>query len=129
MPPVQAGSPLPIVGQQALKFGVYGPHIDSGTTQNFYNAGPPTLVVVTGIDFTATLANPVQCFFAAKYLFNSGTTGPTFYYDSQSTGQGNGVWFSWRGAIVCQLHDGIQIVMLSGSNITWAGYISAVIVG
>jgi hypothetical protein len=52
------------------------------------------VIVLTGIDTTATQANPVQCF--TNYSLGGSTI---FYWESQSTGEGNGVTFSWRGAL------------------------------
>lgn len=50
-------------------------------------------ILVLGVDITATQAEPVGPLFASAGITD---TGP-FYWDSQSTGEGLGVTFSWRG--------------------------------
>jgi hypothetical protein len=53
---------------------------------------PP--IVLTAIDATCTIEEPVHCF--CRAFTNDDTT---FFWDSQSTGEGLGVTFAWRGAL------------------------------
>jgi hypothetical protein len=126
MPPVQAGASLPGLDQLAYQIGRFGPTTTSSVNFAARNSAAAETWIVTGIDFTATQAEPVQCFLAAELWINGGTSGPTFYYDSQSTGEGNGVWFSWRGAIPLAPTDAIGIIATSASNIVWGGVIFGV---
>lgn len=127
MPPVQASAPavgLPFVQS---RFGAYGPTTTSSVSFVVRNGVAGQAWIITQIDFTATLAEPVQCFFAAALWPNSLVSGPTFYYDSQSTGEGNGVWFSWRGCLRLDNADAVAIVASSASSIVWGGVVSGYI--
>lgn len=126
MPPVQAPSPFPLADGVPVRFGVYGPTTTSAVNTSVRNPTIGQTWVLTGLDFTASEAQPVQCFFAAQLWLNGNTFGPTFYYDSQSAGEGLGVWFSWRGAITLNTNDAVGIVATSAANIVWGGVLFGV---
>lgn len=80
------------------------------------NAGGGGLItVIEGIDWTASRANPVQCF--TQLVFN--TNSAYFFWDSQSTGEGNGVRWSWRGSLALALGDAVTILGQASASITW----------
>lgn len=60
--------------------------------------------LLLGVDMTCTQAQPVQCFANCQL----GVGGPIFYWDSQSTGEGNGVTFGWRGQLI--VHPTIELI-------------------
>lgn len=70
--------------------------------------------LLLGVDMTCTQANPVQCF--ANCQFGSG--GPIFYWDSQSTGEGNGVTFGWRGQLLIPVSTQLICALTAASSIT-----------
>jgi hypothetical protein len=127
MPPVQASAPLPIVESFPVQFDIFGPSNVSSVSHVLRNTSAASSWIITQLDYTATQAMPVQCFFAAEVWRNGGTSGPTFYYDSQSTGEGNGVWFSWRGALPLAPNDALAVVASSVSAIVWGGVVSGVV--
>lgn len=66
---------------------------------SFGNAFSGTALLL-GVDAAATDAEPIQCFLAL------GITGcQWFYTDSQSTGEGLGVRWTWRGQIPIYEND------------------------
>ena len=79
------------------------------------NLLPNSTLVVQGIDATAIHAEPVQCwvdFFALDV--NS------MMHDSQSTGEGLGVTFSWRGALPLGYNAEVKCVCHASAPILWA---------
>lgn len=72
--------------------------------------------LLTGVDWTATQAQPVHCF---THL----ALGPEitiFYWDSQSTGEGLGVRWSWRGDLPLFPGDELIIHGDSSAAIVWS---------
>lgn len=94
----------------------------AGTVSNSWSefvspAALGQIVVVQGIDWTATQAEPVQCFTHLEYL-----GGHIFFWDSQSTGEGLGVRWSWRGSLLLRQGSGINVVgTTGGASIAWGG--------
>lgn len=128
MPPVQAGSPLGTPEQFHVNFGYGGPTTTSTFVITARNTNLNAQWLITNIDATATQFEPVQAFFQAALWPNSLTTGPIFYYDSQSTGEGLGIWFSWRGTLPLAPNDAVSIKGTSVSNLAWGGVISGIVV-
>ena len=64
----------------------------SSHTMTFTNGTRGLLAVVTHCDATFTGVSPIQTFFNLV-----DEIGCIPYWDSQSTGEGNGVTYSWRG--------------------------------
>jgi hypothetical protein len=90
----------------------------SGTneTANFVAPfGTPTILL--GVDWTASGANPVQCFTALQLA----PPGGNFYWDSQSTGEGNGVRWSWRGALLIPHGKTLSCVTIAVATINFGG--------
>jgi hypothetical protein len=79
---------------------------------NFTQGSTDTVAVLLGADMTATQAEPVQVF---AHLV--GNAGEIFYWDSQSTGEGNGVTFSWRGYYPLEHNDTIDAYVTAASGI------------
>lgn len=127
MPPVQASAPFPSGDSFVQLFGSYGPTTTTSVDLQIKNNAGFAQWVITGIDFVAWNAQPVQCFFRAEHWNYSATFGAAFYYDSQSTGEGNGIWFSWRGALPLAPTDTLNCVGTSASNITWGGKVFGII--
>lgn len=71
--------------------------------------------LVMGMDVVASGAEPVQCFCALQL-----PRGVTVFYDSQSTGEGLGVRFTWRGQIPIGGTDEGSVVVRSSGTIPWA---------
>lgn len=105
-----------------------GPTTSTSFTFSAVNSDAATLWLVTQIDVTATQANPVTCFCGFQFRSLGGSTGPYFYWDSQSAGQGNGVRWFWRGAMPLGPTDGVAVVCSSSANIVWGGVISGLVV-
>lgn len=82
------------------------------------NPWPNAQVVVTCIDITATGAEPVQCFASVQ-----GVIGEAFYYDSQSTGEGLGVRFTWRGQYALDIGERVQLLCTSSAPIDWGAHV------
>lgn len=91
-------------------------------TLGYTNPYTGVTVIVTHIDITATGAEPVQCFAHAE-----DDIGVRFYWDSQSTGEGNGVSFNWRGLYVLSHLESVYAIITAASSIilgaTINGYI------
>jgi hypothetical protein len=83
--------------------------------------------LITQIDAVAFNANPVQCFFHVQLIPVGASDGPAFYYDSQSTGEGNGVWFSWRGALPVLFEEQVFFEATSSATIDWGCIASGLI--
>jgi len=126
VPPVQSGAALPLEGAIAARL-LVGHTISTGFRVS-YNAPAGGSAVVTGLDVTATQAEPVQCFVRAACDPIGASADAIFYWDSQSTGEGNGVWFSWRGALPLFAEDALVIEGDSGSSITWGWVAFGVVV-
>lgn len=107
-------SPIQERGHPALlgRWNVVG----TAHTQTYTNSGGVPAILL-GADWTATQANPVQCF--TQMFYNTG--GAIFFWDSQSTGEGNGVRWSWRGALIIPAGQGVSIVTTAVSAITLGG--------
>lgn len=69
--------------------------------------------VLLGVDITATQDQPVQCWVGLAI------NGNIFYWDSQSTGEGLGVTFAWRGQILIQPGEHLKADCTSASTIQW----------
>jgi hypothetical protein len=98
--------------------------IEQGPSTSFVaqvvNSGPGQFqMVIEGIDWTATQANPVHCFTQLIFDQNNGL----FFWDSQSTGEGNGVRWSWRGSLVLEGGQGVSVKGQSDANITWGAVV------
>lgn len=76
-----------------------------------------------GVDWTATQSFPVHCFTHLQLQPN----GTIFYWDSQSTGEGNGVRWSWRGDLPLGVGDGFQVVGTADGSIQWGAVAWALI--
>lgn len=80
--------------------------------------------LLQGVDVTATGANPIQCF---AHL--TSPAGSIFWWDSQSTGEGNGVRWTWRGGLWVR-HT--QTVTFTGStasgSINWGGIMWGILI-
>jgi hypothetical protein len=71
-------------------------------------------VLVLGFDAVASGASPVQCFIDFQVPI-----GFQVFYDSQSSGEGNGVRFTWRGQAPLMFNERLATKFSSVSNITW----------
>lgn len=94
----------------------------TSTTQTYHNAGGLQAILL-GVDWTATNANPVQCFAHLTYQ----PSGATFFWDSQSTGEGNGVRWQWRGALPIPVGYGVDCVTTASATIVLCGVMWGVI--
>jgi hypothetical protein len=74
--------------------------------------------LVMGMDVVAAHANPIQCFCEFRV-----PSAISVFYDSQSTGEGNGVRFTWRGQIPISPGESVTIVATSSGSLDW--YITA----
>jgi hypothetical protein len=126
MPPVQAPAAVPL-GDGVARRIITVSATSSAVSGTWTNSDLGCTFVLTGIDATATQAEPIQCFFDAQLVYNTSEIA-TFYWDSQSTGEGNGVWFSWRGAIPLALGEGLNLNGTSSGTIVWAALASGFIV-
>jgi hypothetical protein len=70
--------------------------------------------LIMGIDVVAAHANPIQCFVEFRV-----PSAISVFYDSQSTGQGNGVRFTWRGQVPIGPGETISIVATSSASLDW----------
>jgi hypothetical protein len=127
MPPVQAAAALVAEGGVPVRL-VANESSGTGLQSTVQNIWEGSSLVITQIDGVARNANPVQCFFYAYVLPVGTSAGCTFYYDSQSTGEGNGVWFSWRGALPLALSDQLIIASVSSATIQWSHVASGLLV-
>lgn len=87
----------------------------SGSTSRsagFTNGEVGMVYVVTAVDMTCTGAEPVQCFANI-----TGILGEIIYWDSQSTGEGLGVSFNWRGFYIVEIGNPFHAAMTSASSI------------
>lgn len=73
--------------------------------------------VLLGVDWTATQAEPIQCFTGMTLTPHGGT----FFYDSQSTGEGNGVRWQWRGMLVIPYTYELTVFGSASGSIDWGG--------
>lgn len=73
-------------------------------TWTLHNEAEPLLVIVEGIDLVVQDETDTQWF--ASFCVNA--TDNAFYYDSQSIGEGNGVYFPWRGSLT--LYPGDELI-------------------
>lgn len=78
---------------------------------------------IQGVDWTATQAAPVHCFTHLELA----PTGSIFYWDSQSTGEGNGVRWSWRGDLPLEAGEGLRVVGTADGSIQWGAVAWALI--
>jgi hypothetical protein len=91
-------------------------------TGNTFTISLPTytnnLCVLLGIDVVVQGANPTQI--DMGFGWPAATT--YFYYDSQSTGEGNGVRFQWRGQLAFPGSTTITItaISVSGPGPNWS---------
>jgi hypothetical protein len=79
-------------------------------------AGVHQVLLVQGIDVCAYGAQPVHCF--ANLV---SPLGYTFWWDSQSTGEGLGVRWNWRGAIPVRYFQSLTFSATADANISWGG--------
>lgn len=79
-------------------------------------AAPDSPHILLGVDVVASEDEPIQCFFHIDTHL-----GGAFYYDSQSTGEGLGVYFAWRGMWRLYPTDNVTIFYSSSAVITWSG--------
>lgn len=80
---------------------------------------PNAVYTLLGIDTVCSGAEPSQITMA----FWLGAAATQFYYDSQSTGEGLGVRFSWRGQLPVRAGypAGITGNVISGPAVDWSG--------
>lgn len=79
--------------------------------------------VVLGAYYTATGSNPITCFWSLRI-----PAAFTISYDSQSTGQGNGVRFTWRGQIPMNAGENVAHTCTSSAPIFWCGVIWGILI-
>ena len=88
-----------------------GTNISQTVTNNvFINS----MYVILGCDLVASGSEPVQCFVNLQI-----PQGVQVYYDSQSTGEGLGVRFPWRGQIPLFYNDTLEVDVSSNASINW----------
>lgn len=78
--------------------------------------------IILGLDLVAAGAEPSQCFCSFSVPNNC-----TIFYDSQSTGEGNGIRFTWRGQIPLGPSESMQVYFSSAMSITWSYAISGLL--
>jgi hypothetical protein len=127
IPPTQAAAALSVTDAVPSRFLAYG-SIGTGFLQTVNPAEPGSTSVLTQVDAVAYNAEPVQCWFHASMFASGSGAELAFYYDSQSTGEGLGVWFSWRGALPFHGADALQVYATSSGSITWSVLCSGLIV-
>lgn len=91
--------------------------LGTGSVALFYtNSLGPFRIVVEGIDITGFGVEPTHITFRAAA--GPGSPASSFYYDSQSTGEGLGVYSSWRGELALDPGDVLEVLVtyLSGST-------------
>jgi hypothetical protein len=71
-------------------------------------------VLVLGFDAVASGSEPIQCFIDFQI-----PTGFQVFYDSQSTGEGNGVRFTWRGQAPLMFDEQLSTTYSSSGAIEW----------
>ena len=118
MPPTQAGAAVPFPNAFPILF-IANNVIAAGIHGAYTNNTLGTMPVLTGLDGVASNANPIQCFFWAQST-GSPNVPCQFYYDSQSTGEGNGVWFSWRGALPMPFGTELELFGNSSGTSNWS---------
>lgn len=81
-----------------------------------YDTGPEPapLAIILGCDIVASGSEPIQCFVNLQI-----PTGIQVYYDSQSTGEGLGVRFPWRGQIPLADGEDVSVQFSSSGSINW----------
>lgn len=84
----------------------------SGSYQHIPNVNIPGGQLILGIDFVASGSEPIQLFVNAQ-----GPSGIQFYYDSQSTGEGNGVRFVWRGQLPLHASETLSVNWTASGSI------------
>lgn len=107
--------PEPLFSGTPIASGFY-PNSTTSWEDTISPAGVGQTALILGIDWTATQDEPVQCF---THLLYAGSF--LFYWDSQSTGEGLGVRWSWRGALPLAQGQVIQVIGTSSSAIEWSG--------
>lgn len=75
---------------------------------------PSPRPIILGVDFVASGFEPIQCFVNLQV-----PTGIQVYYDSQSTGEGLGVRFPWRGQIPVLDGEDVTAEFSSSGTINW----------
>ena len=111
MPPVQAGASVPYHTGMPRRFVSDSFSNANVFTKSVANNGQGELWVITNIDSVAKGSSGQQQF--CDYLLSP---GGDFYHDSQSIGEGGGVWFSWRGAL--PMYNGDELVLSLQSSDT-----------
>lgn len=82
------------------------------TVNNTATLAPYWLIL--GCDIVASGAEPVQCFVNLQV-----PAGQQIYYDSQSTGEGLGVRFPYRGQVPVLPNESFAVQVSSSAAITW----------
>lgn len=86
---------------------------------SYENSTPGILAVITSIDAVAQGSSPVQCFCQFLIEPNIG-----FFYQSQSVGEGLGVYFSWRGWLPLYYLKSVGVKATSAAAEIWSCTIS-----
>lgn len=117
----EAGSVGPI-GLQPIGY-PYRIATENRSTSGFsraYGLITSSPAILCGFDAVAKDAEPTQCFIYVA------VAGVPFYYDSQSTGEGLGIRFTWRGGIPVGADELITVnfqcsgtVPINYSHILW----------
>jgi hypothetical protein len=85
----------------------------SGTTASWHNLDTLQVVwMLTHIDCTCTVTSPSQWYCEATIR----SVGYPFFHDSQSIGEGLGISFYWRGALVIPSNDYLDVKLTQISS-------------
>lgn len=116
--------PAPAVPEGAwpVNFGRFG-GLHTSFNIDVTNTHTGSLWIVTCVDATCTGAEPVQCFCSM-----TANSVATVFYDSQSTGEGVGVSFFYRGQIVLAHSDDLEVLLTSSATINMGIAISGYVI-
>lgn len=95
--------------------------LTSGETFTF-SYGLAGVFILLGVDWAATIEEPVQCWTGLE-LNSHGY----FWWDSQSTGEGLGVRWQWRGALPMRDGDVFGVYFDAAASINVAGVLWGVV--
>lgn len=109
------GAP-PALPPDAFEYALIRNSASSNSLSSTFTAsnGNKATIVVTSIEMTATLVEPSQWY--AEAWLNS--VGYPFFHDSQSTGEGLGISFYWRGRLIIDNGDSLHLKLQNISGLT-----------
>jgi hypothetical protein len=75
-------------------------------------------LLLLGVDWTATQGT------GSYNVYAQVASGPIFYWDSQSIGEGNGVTYAWRGQLIVNPGEQLSCQIVGGSSTAVLGIIA-----